>query len=108
MRAFRFVTRSARGALLAVVVIAVTSARAQQVPDTAFKPPIAKPAYAAGKGPRVVIDGGHHNFHTVDGRYAPFANLLRRDGYRLSVPAQRHALALEHAGDREAMSAPCV
>jgi hypothetical protein len=28
----------------------------------------------------VVIDGGHHNFHTVDGRYAPFAVLLRNDG----------------------------
>jgi hypothetical protein len=67
-----------------VAVLLATSARAQQVPDTAFKPPIARPAYASGKGPRVVIDGGHHNFHTVDGRYAPFANLLRRDGYRVT------------------------
>jgi len=27
----------------------------------------------------------HHNFHTADGRYAPFAKLLRRDGYRVEA-----------------------
>ena len=74
-----FVTIAVAGA-----VFATAPARAQQVPDTAYKPPIAKPAFATGKGPRVVIDGGHHNFHTVDGRYQPFANLLRRDGYRVT------------------------
>ncbi|HWR17534.1 MAG TPA: DUF4350 domain-containing protein [Terriglobales bacterium] len=57
---------------------------AQQVPDLDYKPPIPKPAYAQGEGPRVVIDGGHHNFHTVDGRYRPLAELLRRDGYRVA------------------------
>jgi hypothetical protein len=30
-----------------------------------------------------VIDEAHHNFHTVGGRYQPFAELLRRDGYRV-------------------------
>ncbi|GAA0868992.1 hypothetical protein GCM10009116_08280 [Brevundimonas basaltis] len=30
-----------------------------------------------------MIDGAHHNFHTVDGRYAPFAALLRADGYQV-------------------------
>jgi hypothetical protein len=34
-------------------------------------------------GRRVVIDEAHHNFHTADGRYRPFAELLRRDGYRV-------------------------
>lgn len=42
-----------------------------------------RPAYEAGKGPRIAIDEAHHNFHTVDGRYRPFAELLRRDGYRV-------------------------
>src|SRR5262249_38748784 len=46
--------------------------------------PIPKPAYPSGKGPHVIVDGGHHNFHTADGRYLPFAELLRRDGYRVS------------------------
>lgn len=66
-----------------VAFLACGNARAQQVADPNFKPPIEKPAYPAGRGPSVVIDGGHSNFHTVDGRYQPFAELLRRDGYRV-------------------------
>ena len=56
---------------------------AQQVSDTAFQPPIDKPAFARGGGPVVAIDEAHRNFHTKDGRYATFANLLERDGYRV-------------------------
>jgi hypothetical protein len=54
---------------------------AQQVADVAFRPPIEKPAYPPGKGPVVLIDEAHDNFHTAAGRYLPFAELLRRDGY---------------------------
>jgi hypothetical protein len=56
---------------------------AQQVPDTTFTPPIASPAFAPGAGPVVLIDEGHHNFHTLGGRYAPFARLVARDGFVL-------------------------
>jgi hypothetical protein len=69
--------------LLAAVVLLVTFAHSQQVADTGFQPSI-RAAYENGKGPRVLIDAGHHNFHTADGRYLPFANLLRRDGYQVS------------------------
>jgi hypothetical protein len=62
------------------IAIAVPAA-AQQVADTAFNPPIARPAYAEGRGPIVLIDEAHNNFHTADGRYLAFARLLRRDGY---------------------------
>jgi len=54
---------------------------AQQVADTAYKPVIASPAYQSGKGPVVLIDEGHFNFHTKEGRYKAFSNLLERDGY---------------------------
>jgi hypothetical protein len=54
---------------------------AQQQYDPEFKPTIERPAYPAGKGPVVAIDAGHNNFHTADGRYKPFADLLRSDGY---------------------------
>jgi hypothetical protein len=53
----------------------------QQIADTNFKPVIAKPEYAPGKGPVITIDQGHNNFHTASGRYLPFARLLRSDGY---------------------------
>jgi hypothetical protein len=68
----------------AIVLLAATSiVSAQQVSDLEYKPPLPWPAYELGKGPRVVIDGAHHNFHTADGRYQPFTELLRRDGYRV-------------------------
>jgi hypothetical protein len=57
--------------------------QAQQVADTTYLPEIARPAYGRGGGPVVFIDEGHHNFHTKDGRYRAFADLLARDGYRV-------------------------
>ena len=68
------------------VIVLLTAAgivSAQQVADLKYRPPIPRPAYEAGKGPRVAIDKAHHNFHTAEGRYKPFAELLRRDGYRV-------------------------
>ena len=70
---------------LALLALAATTTTlpAQQVPDLKYHPPIPKPAYEPGQGPRVAIDAAHHNFHTADNRYKPFAELIRRDGYRV-------------------------
>lgn len=65
---------------LAALLLAAP-ALAQQEPDTTFAPPIASPTWPPGRGPVVLIDEGHENFHTSGGRYGPFAALLRRDGY---------------------------
>lgn len=71
--------------LTAVVVVLSTiaprSLPAQQVPDTAFAPRVGVAAYEPGKGPVVLIDEAHFNFHTAGGRYLTFARLLRQDGY---------------------------
>ncbi|HET6701131.1 MAG TPA: hypothetical protein VFH14_04985, partial [Gemmatimonadaceae bacterium] len=67
--------------LAALALVGASQAPAQQLADTAFNPPIARPAYAEGRGPVVLIDEAHNNFHTADGRYLAFARLLRRDGY---------------------------
>lgn len=61
-----------------------------------FEPAISQPAYPSDSGPVVQIDEAHQNFHKVDGRYAPFAKLLRRDGYvvqGLGQPATTESLA---------------
>jgi hypothetical protein len=58
---------------------------AQQVSDLDYRPALPRPAYAVDTGPRVAIDEAHHNFHTATGRYQPFAELLRRDGYRVQA-----------------------
>ena len=55
----------------------------RQYADTLYQPPIWQTAYDEDQGPVVFIDEGHHNFHTKDGRYRPFANLLERDGYQV-------------------------
>lgn len=69
-------------AMLAVALplaLAAAPARAQQQPDTTFDTRIAHPAFT-DRHPRVMIDEAHHNFHTMTGRYRPFADLVRNDG----------------------------
>jgi hypothetical protein len=36
----------------------------------------------------VLVDAAHGNFHTIDGRFAAFAALLRADGYRVASADQ--------------------
>lgn len=69
------------------ILTVVFSARAQQVPDPNFKFANPEPAFAEGQGPVVCIDEAHNNFHTADGRYQSFAELLRGDGYVVKASA---------------------
>ena len=55
---------------------------AQQLPDPEFNVSVENPAYKKD-GPRVMFDEAHNNFHTTDGRYKPFVDLLMNDGYRV-------------------------
>ncbi|WGM40450.1 DUF4350 domain-containing protein [Caulobacter sp. NIBR1757] len=81
MRLFLFAALAAAIALPAGWAL---PAAAQQLADADADLRVAAPAFAAGTGPRLVIDGGHHNFHTVDGRFAPFAAVVRNDGFQVS------------------------
>lgn len=68
--------------LVMCFIVAITIyVHGQQAADPDFKPEILKPAYKENKGPVILIDEAHFNFHTATGRYQPFAELLRRDGY---------------------------
>ncbi len=71
---------SATGALMLLPLYVA----AQQVSDESFQFHNPRPAFAVGKGPQVCIDEAHYNFHTADGRYKPFAELLRGDGYSVA------------------------
>ena len=66
----------------ALAALAVSAVQAQQMADSSFHPVVAHPAYRSA-GPLVLIDQAHRNFHTATGRYQPFADLLRLDGYRV-------------------------
>jgi hypothetical protein len=61
----------------------VWAAWPSQAADRAFVPIVAEPAYTGRPRPAVLIDGAHYNVHTASGSYRPFAELLRRDGYRV-------------------------
>ncbi len=63
--------------------ISIFTSNAQQVPDTSFRFSIHQPAYLKGKGPVILIDEAHHNFHTRTGGFLPFARLMEQDGYRV-------------------------
>ena len=52
-----------------------------QVSDANFNPDVPNPAFSTGKGPLVLLDEAHNNFHTATGRYLPFVRLLRSDGF---------------------------
>src|SRR5262249_18570528 len=71
-------------ALLSSALLFSCSPSSSQHADSSFDTRVARPAYAPSKGPRVVIDAAHQNFHTASGRYEPFAQLLSHDGYRVS------------------------
>jgi hypothetical protein len=55
---------------------------AQQVADPNFDPNVAQPAYTV-EAPSVLFDEAHLNFHTTQGRYKPFVDLISNDGYRV-------------------------
>ena len=59
-----------------------TAAVAQQQADSEFDTSVESPAYKKD-GPRVMFDEAHHNFHTTEGRYKPFVDMLMNDGYRV-------------------------
>ena len=67
---------------LALILLLATVTFAQQQPDPEFNTTIENPAYKKD-GPRVAFDEAHHNFHTAEGRYKPFVDLLMSDGYRV-------------------------
>lgn len=50
--------------------------------DPAFDSAVQNPAYPESTGPRVLLDGAHHNFFVQWGFIEPFADLARADGYR--------------------------
>lgn len=58
---------------------------AQQTAYSDFHARVDHPAYDTASGPFIMIDEGHHNFHTLEGRYKPFAELMRADGYRMEA-----------------------
>jgi hypothetical protein len=69
--------------VLATFAFGLTLANAQVLSDDKAETGVANPAFLTNDGPIVAVDSAHHNYHTIDNRYRPFASLLRNDGFRV-------------------------
>ena len=74
--------------IITIIVLIVTAAilifrnhLLYQGPDLTAPVPIKNPSYIE-KGPLILFDESHDNFHTANGGYKPFVQLLTADGYR--------------------------
>lgn len=79
-------------------LLLLASAVWAQENDAAFDPSIGCPAYAQGVGPRILIDEAHNNLHKASGRYASFAAVAERDGFRVEPSAALFAAGPPPAG----------
>jgi hypothetical protein len=68
-------------------IVARGSFGPRQVADGGFDTHIVRPAYVK-QHPRVLFDEAHNNLYTSTGRYKPFADLIRSDGYKLEPGAE--------------------
>lgn len=78
--------------------LSTLSATAQQVADTLFSPDISNPVYKKGQGSIVMIDEAHHNFHSRNGRFKAFANVLEKDGYIVQASSDLFTTSTLHKG----------
>jgi hypothetical protein len=79
--------------------IAPLSASAQQSAEMDVDLTVSRPLHPQGQGPVVAVDAAHNNFHTASGRYAPFAEVLRNDGYQVrSLEVEVTPTALSDVG----------
>jgi hypothetical protein len=89
-------------------------ANAQQIADPNFVPGVVNPAYVSSH-PKILFDEAHNNFHTAAGRYKPFSDLVRQDGYLLTSNKEKlsrqllknfDVLVIANALGAESMNAP--
>jgi hypothetical protein len=82
LRVMNFLAQLCLALSLALAVFAA-GVTAQQIADPEFKTTVEHPAYTKSF-PRVLFDEAHDNFHTTEGRYKPFADLINSDGYQVA------------------------
>jgi hypothetical protein len=85
-RAQRAATVFAAVSVFAMLCLVACAGGSKQVADESFDAIVRDPSWTRN-GARVLFDEGHDNFHTMSGRYAPFARLLGNDGFRLTPNA---------------------
>lgn len=72
---------------LCTVFLAATASAADwpMSNDPGFDTSVENPMYEPSKGPTILLDAAHHNFHVTEGFIEPFAELAAADGYKTTV-----------------------
>lgn len=74
--------------ILTLLILPITLLSCKETPlqraDNDFVVTVESPEFKENK-PIILFDEGHNNFHTTNGLYEPFANLVRNDGYELKT-----------------------
>ena len=65
----------------AALLVACSDSSQQSDPD--FRPKHRVAHFSSASSPLVLIDEAHNNFLTLSGRYKPFAQVLKSDGFRV-------------------------
>jgi hypothetical protein len=71
------------GLATALLILSLGCALAQAISDPDADMHVLHPAFPQDRGPVIAVDSGHNNYHDIANRYAPFAALLRNDGFRV-------------------------
>jgi hypothetical protein len=68
--------------LLSIITIVtfMVNTYSQQIPDTIYQPKVEQK-----KSGVVYVDHAHNNFHRIDNRFKPFANVLKAAGYKVKA-----------------------
>jgi hypothetical protein len=79
--------------LLGILVIMTVTSQAQMLNDSPFNATVSHPKYAKGKGPKVLIDAGHHNFIVELGLAKPLIDVANSDGYEVKIDSMQFSKA---------------
>jgi hypothetical protein len=71
---------------LAMVLAACSDSSQKADPD--FRPMHRVPHFSSETAPLILIDEAHNNFLTLSGRYQPFAQVLKSEGFRVRANTQ--------------------
>ena len=75
----------------ALLVTGVAHAKWPMSNDPAFDPAVQNPAYPESTGPKILLDGAHHNFFIQWDFIEPFASLARADAYQPVVGKETYS-----------------
>jgi hypothetical protein len=74
------------------LVVTSSCSDSDQQPDPDFIPKNTKNSFLKVKSPVVFVDEAHNNFHTTNGRYKPFVQVLTSDGYTVKPSKKKFTL----------------